>query len=204
MKATFRSATLTIALCGAVAASAQYKCADYHRMNGNISNDKRFSINGQSKSAMVQVGKETELNIVVYRGQDYRISVVHDEKVLGDQVAIRLVEKIRVPTDEVIEGTTKEPVVDENGKTTGSTLEVKSTERKRTYKEEEKVLWDNTEHEMADEIEFSCTATKRIAIEVVAPGSNDTKGKKGAPNDIGCVGILIEHMPTPALGFEAR
>lgn len=40
-------------------------------MNGDLSSDKRFSINGQSKSAMVQVGKETELNIVVYRGQDY-------------------------------------------------------------------------------------------------------------------------------------
>ena len=38
--------------------------------------DKRFSMNGQSKSAMVQVGQETELNIIVYRGQDYRISVM--------------------------------------------------------------------------------------------------------------------------------
>jgi hypothetical protein len=187
-----------------MAASAQYKCADYHRMNGNISNDKRFSINGQSKSAMVQVGKETELNIVVYRGQDYRISVSHDDKVLGEQMAIRLVEKVRVPTDEVVEGTTKEPVLDEDGKSTGTTLEVKTSEKKRTYKEEEKVLWDNTEHEMANEIEFTCTATKRIAVEVVAAGSNDPKAKKGGPNDIGCVGILIEHMPTPTVGFEAQ
>jgi hypothetical protein len=204
MKTTFRSSAILATFSVAMAASAQYKCADYHRMNGNISNDKRFSINGQSKSAMVQVGKETELNIVVYRGQDYRISVSHDDKVLGEQVAIRLVEKVRVPTDEVVEGTTKEPVIDEDGKNTGTTLEVKTSEKKRTYKEEEKVLWDNTEHEMANEIEFTCTATKRIAVEVVAAGSNDPKSKKGAPNDIGCVGILIEHMPTPTVGFEAQ
>ncbi|MBX2973858.1 MAG: hypothetical protein KF797_12205 [Flavobacteriales bacterium] len=204
MKPIFRSTAVLAALCGAMAASAQYKCADYHRVNGNLSNDKRFSINGQSKSAMVQVGKETELNIIVYRGQDYRISVSHDEKVLGEQLAIRLVEKVRVPTDEATEGAAKKAVLDEGGKATGTTLEVKATEKKRTYKEEEKVLWDNTEHDMADEIEFSCTATKRIAIEVVAPGSDSDKPKKGALNDIGCVGILIEHMPTPAVGFEAR
>jgi hypothetical protein len=204
MKPTLRCATLFIAISGALVASAQYKCADYHRLNGNLSNDKRFSINGQSKSAMVQVGKETELNIIVYSGQDYRISVSHDEKILGEEVAIRLVEKVRVPADEVVESTTKQPVVDDQGKTTGSTVEVKTQERKRTYKEEEKVLWDNTEHDMAREIEFTCTATKRIAVEVVAPGSNETKPKRGEPNDIGCVGILIEHMPTPAVGFEAR
>ncbi len=204
MKPNFRNAFAVVTVFGAMAVSAQYKCADYHRLNGNLSTDKRFSINGQSKSAMVQVGKETELNIVVYRGQDYRISVSHDEKVLGEQLAVRLVEKVRVPTDEVVEGTTKEAIMDEDGKATGTSQEVKTLEKKRTYKEEEKVLWDNTEHDMVNEIEFSCAATKRIAIEVMAPGSNEEKSKKGAPNDIGCVGILIEHMPTPSVGFEAR
>lgn len=193
-----------MALVGAISASAQYKCADYHRLNGDLSSDKRFSINGQSKSAMVQVGKETELNIVVYRGQDYRISISHDDKVLGEKLAIRLVEKVRVPTDEVKENTSKEAVLDGAGKPTGTTQEVKTTEKKRTYKDEEKVLWDNTEHEMTNEVEFSCTATKRIAVEVVAPGNSDAKVKKGEPNDIGCVGILIEHMPTPNVGFEAQ
>ncbi len=204
MKPTMKSTILITAMCGALGAAAQYKCTDYHRLNGNLSNDKRFSINGQSKSAMVQVGKETELNIIVYSGQDYRISVAHDEKVLGDDLAIRLVEKYRVPTDEVSGGTTKQPVMDDQGRTTGSTVEVKTQEKKRTYKEEEKVLWDNTEHDMAKEVEFTCTATKRIAVEVVAPGNSEAKTKRGEPNDIGCVGILIEHMPTPAVGFEAR
>lgn len=204
MKRSFRSSATIMATLAVMAASAQYKCADYHRMNGNISNDKRFSINGQSKSAMVQVGKETELNIIVYSGQDYRISVSHDEKILGEQLAIRLVEKVRIPTDEVSEVTSKEPVLDASGNATGTTQEVKTTEKKRTYQEEEKVLWDNTAHDMTNEVEFTCTTTKRIAVEVIAAGNSEAKVKKGDPNDIGCVGILIEHMPTPPLGFEPR
>lgn len=206
MKQILRSlmATVVILLMG-TGASAQYKCADYHRFNGNPSGDKRFSMNGQSKSAMVQVGKETELNIIIYSGQDYRISVSHDEKVLGEKLAIRLVEKVRVPYDEVVEVTSQEPVLDGSGNQTGTSQEVKTKEKKRVFKEEEKVLWDNTTDEMADEIEFSCTATKRIAVEVIAPGNSEAKPKKsGETNDIGCVGILIEHMPTPALGFGPR
>ncbi len=205
MTKSIRSLT-AIALLGAgMAASAQYKCADYHRMNGDLSSDKRFSINGQSKSAMVQVGKETELNVIVYRGQDYRISISHDDKVLGEDLAVRLVEKVRVPYDEEVEVVTQQPVLDEKGNATGTTQEVRTKEKKRVYAEEEKVLWDNTEHEMANEIEFSCTATKRIAVEVIARGNSEAKPKKnGETNDIGCVGILIEHMPTPALGFGAQ
>ncbi len=156
-------------------AVAQSECADYHKFNCNRSADKRFSVNGQSRSAAVKVGEETELNIIVYRAQDYRISVCNDEKVLGEALAIRLVEKVRVPKPG-------------------------SDPAKKEFIEEEKVLWDNTEHEMANEIEFSCTATKRIAVKVNAPGAAEGKGKRSG-QDIGCVGILIEHMPTPEVGF---
>lgn len=197
--------SIAVVLVSATIAQAQYKCADYHLANGSPSNDKRYSMNGQSKSAMIQVGKETELNIIVYRGQDYRISISHDDKVLGEQLALRLVEKVRVPYDELIEVITQEPVLDASGKPTGTTQEVKTKQKKRVFQEEEKVLWDNTAHEMASEIEFSCAATKRIAVEVIARGNSEAKPKKnGETNDIGCVGILIEHMPTPALGFEPK
>ena len=203
MKHTLRSlvAIATIILGGS-AALAQYKCADYHKFNASPSPDKRFSMNGQSKSAMVQVGQETELNIIAYRAQDYRISVCHDEKILGEDLAIRLVEKVRVPYEEVVDETVMEPVLDDQGNPTGRTQEVTTKSTRRVYREEEKVLWDNTANDMATEIEFSCTATKRIAVEVIARGNSEAKPKKsGETNDIGCVGILIEHMPTPALGF---
>jgi hypothetical protein len=203
MKHILRSlVAIAMILIGGSAALAQYKCADYHKFNGTPSADKRFSMNGQSKSAMVQVGQETELNIIVYRAQDYRISVCHDDKILGEDLAIRLVEKVRVPYDEVVDETVMEPVLDDQGQPTGKTQEVTTKSTRRMYREEEKVLWDNTANDMATEIEFSCAATKRIAVEVIARGNSEAKPKKsGETNDIGCVGILIEHMPTPSLGF---
>ncbi|MCB9184744.1 MAG: hypothetical protein H6591_12605 [Flavobacteriales bacterium] len=176
MRTILHSCAMAAAVALAGQALGQTGCTDYHKFNCDRSGDARFTVNGQSRSAMVKVGEETELNIIVYRGQDYRISICHDEKILGGELAIRLVEKVRVPKAEP----------DANGQ--------------RGYEETEKVLWDNTEHEMAQEIEFSCTATKRIAVEVNAPGAAERKGKK-AELDIGCVGILIEHMPTPGLGF---
>lgn len=159
-----------------VSAQAPTGCTDYHKFNCDRSGDSRFSMNGQSRSAAVKVGEETELNIIVYRAQDYRITVCYDEKILGEGLAIRLVEKVRVAKAEP----------GPNGE--------------REYMETEKVLWDNTEHDMVQEVEFSCTATKRIAVEVNAPGAAERKGRN-ADLDIGCVGILVEHMPTPGVGF---
>ncbi|MFN3875874.1 MAG: hypothetical protein ACK4L7_08190 [Flavobacteriales bacterium] len=156
----------------AMASAQTPDCANYHKFNCQRAADARFSLNGQSRSAAVKVGEETELNIIVYRGQDYRISVCHDEKILGEQLAIRLVEKVRMPKP-------------------GAQNE---------FMEAEKVLWDNTEHDMAASIEFTCTSTKRIAVEVNAPGTAERKGRR-ADLDIGCVGILIEHMPSPSVGF---
>ena len=154
---------------------AQTDCTEFHRFNCERSGDARFKQNGQSRSALVKVGEETELNIIVYRGQDYRISVCHNDKVLGDALAIRLVEKFRISKGVGPDG-------------------------KPIYEESEKALWSNSDHEMTQQIEFTSTATKRIAVEVNAPGAAERKGKK-ADLDIGCVGILIEHMPTPGVGF---
>lgn len=171
---TFQAAAI-VPLLAVAPSFAQSDCTGYHKFNCERSGDTRFSPNGQSRSAPVKVGEETELNVIVYRSQDYRISVCHDEKILGESLAIRIVEKVRA----------RKPGGDP---------------AKPEYEETEKVLWDNTEHEMAQEVEFSCTATKRIAVEVNAPGPAERKGR-AADQDIGCVGILIEHMPTPGLGF---
>jgi len=194
-----RTAILTLACATGSVLSAQSECADYHKFNCARSSDARFSINGQSKSASVQVGVPTELNIIVYKGQDYRVSLCHDQKVLGDQLSIRLVEKIREPrevTEQVME---KQAVLDADGNPTGEEKEVARSVKKTVYEDERKVLWDNAEHDMANEIEFSATTSKRVIVEVMAPGVPEGKNKKGV--DIGCVGILIEHMPTPNIGF---
>lgn len=171
----------------AVCSMAQTECADFWK-SAQRSPDARFTINGQSRAASVQVGVPTELNIIIYKGQDYRISVVYDEKILGEEVAIRLIEKVRGP---------KKPA-------TTKDLNVKGAPEKQEVVDVEKVIWDNQEHEMTNEVEFTATSTKRIAVEVMAPGvpENPKDAKRGrTPPDIGCLGILIEHMPTPVIGF---
>jgi hypothetical protein len=176
-------------------------CFDYHKFNCVRSADKRFSVNGQSKSASIRVGQPTELNVIIYRGQDYRISICSDGKILGEAMAIRVLEKMREGRDVEETVTTLEPILDASGEPTGATREVQTKQKRKVYDEMEKVLWDNTEQDMAQELEFSCTATKRIAIEVMAPGGAESKRRSDRQFDIGCAGILIEHMPTPALGF---
>lgn len=186
-------------------ANAQSECADYHRFNCDRSGDTRFSVNGQSKSASVQVGVPTELNIIVYKGQDYRVSFCYDEKVLGDHVMARLLEKVREPREVVGPVVHREEVLDEQGNPTGRFKEETRVEKHTEFEEVKKVLWDNSEHEMAESIEFTATATKRLIVEVTAPGATNPKPKRSdKAYDIGCVGILIEHMPTPQMGFGGK
>lgn len=172
----------------AIGAAAQSECGEYWK-NAPRSNDVRFTVNGQSRGASVQVGVPTELNIIIYKGQDYRISFVYDEKVLGDHVVARIIEKVRGPLK----------------RNPASGVQTKGAPAaKPEYEEVKKVIWDNQEHDMADAVEFSATSTKRIAVEITAPGlPEDPKdAKKGkVAKDIGCLGILIEHMPTPNIGF---
>lgn len=205
MRSQLTQALAVLPLLLATGAFAQDDCADFHRFNCERSTDTRFSMNGQSKSASVQIGVPTELNIIVYKGQDYRIAFCYDEKVIGDHVVARLIEKVREPKDVSEQVIKKEELLDANGNPSGQFKETTVTETKRMFEDVEKVLWDNQEHEMADAIEFTATATKRLMVEVTAPGAVNAKPKRSDKKfDIGCVGILIEHMPTPAVGFDDK
>jgi hypothetical protein len=205
MRNQLKTAILLLPLLCTVRADAQDECAEYHRFNCERARDVRFKMNGQSKSASVQIGVPTELNIIVYKGQDYRIAFCYDEKVIGDHVQARLIEKVREPRDESEQVMKKEEIVDANGNPTGQFKDITVTETKRVFDDVKKVLWQNDEHEMADEIEFTATATKRLVVEVTAPGAANPKPRRSDKKfDIGCVGILIEHMPTPAMGFDSK
>jgi hypothetical protein len=205
MHTMLRSSLLAVTTLLSGWSMAQSECADYHKFNCDRSSDVRFSLNGQSKSASVQIGVPTELNVIVYKGQDYRVSFCFDEKVIGDHIVARLIEKVREPrelTEQVIE---KEEILDAEGKGTGQFKDVTRTKKSTTFEEVRKVIWDNQEHDMSNEVEFSATATKRLVVEVTAPGAVDAKPKNSNKAfDIGCVGILIEHMISPLIGFGGK
>ncbi|MBK6409286.1 MAG: hypothetical protein IPO60_06915 [Flavobacteriales bacterium] len=180
LRSILSAAAITLVTLG----MAQSECSEYWK-SAPRSGDSRFTVNGQSRGASIQVGVPTELNVIIYKGQDYRVSFVYDEKIIGDHVIARIIEKVRQP----------KPVKDANGQ---------ADQGKPVFEDNTKVIWDNQDHEMTDAVEFTATSTKRIAIEVTAPGiPEDPKSKNSGKKmtDIGCLGILIEHMPTPAIGF---
>lgn len=71
------------------------------------------------------------------------------------------------------------------------------------------VLYDNSTDEFASDFEFTVTQTREINIEITIPGSNTLTQSEGSPDliivrkdkEMGCVGVLIEHMITPTKGF---
>ena len=85
----------------------------------------------------------------------------------------------------------------------GNTIEFKLIDR---Y--EGTVLYDNTRDNLAQEFEFTVTKTRELIIEIHVPDdSGHSQGEHGRDGlvrkdyDMGCVGVLIEHMITPKKGF---
>jgi hypothetical protein len=64
-------------------------CHNFHRKNCQASDNAYFEYNGQSKSALFKKGQTSELNIIIYKGQDYRVSVCTEPE-LGDRIEFRL------------------------------------------------------------------------------------------------------------------
>lgn len=74
------------------------------------------------------------------------------------------------------------------------------------------VLFDSetntTEGGVVDSFEFTCDLTKKIIIRIIAPGPPPQEGGGGKgksaepdPESLFCVGVLVENMATPKLGF---
>ena len=204
---------------------SQY-CNYFHSKYCNPSENEMFKLNGQSKSALFSKGQTSELSIVVYRKQDYRISVCMDEN-LGSQVKFKIYEFKKVKVEKVIESRTMEEVIkkcsDCNGSgtiddeecsscdgvgemATGEEREVISKETKVVVEKQKQLLYDNSEDGFANEIEFTVESTRRLVLEVSIPGgsggsSTGKKSKLMKSSDMGCIGILVEHMTTPVSGF---
>lgn len=202
-------------------------CNNFHLSYCQRSEDDMFKLNGQSKSALFSKGQTSDLNIVVYKGQDYRISLCIDEN-LGSQVKFKIYETVKKKLEKVIETKAMESEYKKcnacNGTgekdgdmcydcqgvgkvETGEEVEVVSKETKLVEERVKQLLYDNTTDNNSTEIEFSVESTRRLTIEISIPGSSDgggnatSKGKIMKSEDMGCVGVLVEHMTTPISGF---
>jgi hypothetical protein len=70
-------------------------------------------------------------------------------------------------------------------------------------------LYDNKQDNFATEFEFTATQSREIIIEISVPGKSSLSDSDGNEDiifvrkdtEMGCVGVLIEHMITPSKGF---
>lgn len=156
-------------------------CNHFHKKYCSPSEDDMFKLNGQSKSALFNKGQTSELSILVYQKMDYRISLCMDQN-LGSQIGFKIYEMKRV-----------------NVESTDGEKSTKGVERQR------ELLYDNSEDNYAHEIEFTVEKSRRLVVEITIPNDGDGSGKKKSKllksTDMGCVGILVEHMTTPKTGF---
>ena len=75
--------------------------------------------------------------------------------------------------------------------------------------ETESTLYDNSEDGFASEFEFTVTQSREIYVEISVPGtSRYSEAQDDADlifvrkdTEMGCIGILVEHMITPVKGF---
>ncbi|MDF1672365.1 MAG: hypothetical protein P1U41_02605 [Vicingaceae bacterium] len=224
MKFISKIILIAVIVISPMASYGQY-CNYFHTKYCNPSENDMFKLNGQSKSALFAKGQTSELNIIVYKGQDYRISLCMDEN-LGAQIQFKVYETKKVKVEKVYETKTTEdefkPCGDCNGEgtmdgetcyscegegqtATGETIEVVDKETKIVTEKRKELLYDNSQDGFSTEIEFTVESTRRITVEVTIPnggGSGKSKGKMMKSSDMGCVGLLVEHMTTPISGFK--
>lgn len=174
---------LAIAIIGlfALNTSAQ-DCHNFHKRKCFGSDNPAMRPNTQSKSGMFVLGHTSDLVFVAHSGQDYRISLCHEKKVE---------EPLKF---KVIDGRSKEELFDNET----AVLDIPT-----------EGMEEDEEAGLPQFFEFSADVTKKIIIRITAPGpppeegGEGKKGKKNEPDpeDLFCVGVFIENMPTPKLGF---
>ncbi len=169
---------------------AQNYCLNYHKKFCKTKKDDVFTYNGQSRSALFEGGQTSELRIVTYKGQDYRITLCAD-KALGD-IKFRVLETKKIAVEKKRQEKKVEDVYDENGDPTGETREVVNTITETVYEEKVEVLYDNSKDNNSMELEFTMVASKKLVLEITP---------SAGAGEMGCVGVLIQHMPTPKKGF---
>lgn len=224
MKYINKIVLIAVVVLTPVMSYGQY-CNYFHSKYCQPSENDMFKLNGQSKSALFAKGQTSELNIIVYKGQDYRISLCMDEN-LGAQIHFKVYETKKVKVEKVFETKTMEdemkPCGECNGEgfvdgetcyecngeaqiATGNQIEVIDKETKVVVEKRKELLYDNSQDGFSSEIEFSVESTRRLTIEVAVPnggGGGKSKGKMMKSSDMGCVGLLVEHMTTPISGFK--
>ncbi len=156
------------------------ECSNFHKKKCYGSDDPFMRYNTQSKSGMFVLGHTSDLVFVAHAGQDYRVSLCQDKDVE---------EPIKF---KVMDGRSKEVLFDNES----AAIDIPAPEE-----------GEEADGGLPMYFEFSCEVTKKIIVRITAPGPPPEEGGKGKksdepdPESLFCVGVLLENMPTPKLGF---
>lgn len=161
-----------------------------------------FTKNMQSLSGAFAQGDTSEVQIIVYKNMEYRISVCSpsNPEFLG-KFQFKIAEDVR-------KGAWKETTIyvdstyeDENYDP--KTVKVPKIQRKRVYETTEEVRYDNADDEMSQDFVFTSNKTRKLKVKVYVPnaeGEDMSSGLSGS--SYACVGLLIEHQPGVISGFS--
>ena len=162
-----------------------------------------FTRNMQSFSGAFEQGDTSEVSIVVYKNMEYRISVCspsHPE--LEGQFQFKIVEYVTKASWEETPKYKEEVYYDEDGME--QTRKVQDgTIKKRVYKKEPIVRYDNSDDNMSQDFIFQSSQTRKLSIKVYVPddgGGEMSAGLSGS--NYACVGLLVEHQPGIITGFN--
>ena len=162
-----------------------------------------FTRNMQSFSGAFEQGDTSEVSIVVYKNMEYRISVCspsHPE--LEGQFQFKIVEYVTKASWEEKPKYKEEVYYDEDGME--QTRKVQDgTIKKRVYKKEPIVRYDNSDDNMSQDFIFQSSQTRKLSIKVYIPddgGGEMSAGLSGS--NYACVGLLVEHQPGIITGFN--
>ena len=162
-----------------------------------------FTRNMQSFSGAFEQGDTSEVSIVVYKNMEYRISVCspsHPE--LEGQFQFKIVEYVTKASWEEKPKYKEEVYYDEDG--VEQTRKVQDgTIKKRVYKKEPIVRYDNSDDNMSQDFIFQSSQTRKLSIKVYVPddgGGEMSAGLSGS--NYACVGLLVEHQPGIITGFN--
>jgi ribosomal protein L11 len=161
-----------------------------------------FTKNMQSLSGAFEQGDTSEVQIIVYKNMEYRISICSpsNPELLG-----KFQFKI---SEDINKGVWKENTIyvdstyeDENYDT--QTVKVPKLQRKRVYEVTEKVRYDNADDEMSQDFVFTSNKTRKLKVKVYVPNAEGEEMSSGlSGSSYACVGLLIEHQPGVISGFS--
>ena len=162
-----------------------------------------FTKNMQSYSGAFEQGDTTEVQIVIYKNMEYRISVCspsHPE--LQGKFQFKIVEDVRGGIWDSIPASVEVPIK-ENGEETGDFRDSTYIKLVRKYVTVEELRYDNSTDEMSQDFIFQSDKTRKLKVKVFVPVSEaEDKSSGFAGSNYVCVGLLIEHQPGIVTGFS--